>query len=441
MLKNYDTKKLDKMELSNWHLVLDIYDKNIIFDENPLKLEKMNNIQTKVFYAKLTYTPKACPVCGCINAGGKIIKYGAKSSDIQLIPYQNYATILRLSKQRFECKECCTTFSAETDLVDANCYISKKLKLAIACDLTLKISMKDIAYRYFVSTKTVERVLIMLAKRERFNPDYLPKQLMIDEFKGTKDCTSHMCFIASDAATGGIFTILRSRQNHAIKEFFGRYSLKARRKVKLVIMDMNSSYDIVVNEVFPNAKIVTDRFHVIQQINRAFNQQRVQVMNSLRKGDNLDKQNYRKLKKYWRTLLKKESKINYSSLKQFPLFRRKYVTESEVLDYLLQVNEGLRTSYEIYQSLLSAFERKDCVEFFEIIDNTPHDLNAYFKKAITTISKHKKTIRNALKSPYSNGKLEGKNNLIKCIQRIAFGFRTFKNMKARILIQQGLIAV
>ena len=42
---------------------------------------------------------------------------------------------------------------------------------------------------------------------------------------------------------------------------------------------------------------------------------------------------------------------------------------------------------------------------------------------------------------FSNGKLEGKNNLIKVIKRIAFGFKTFRHLKKRILIQQNLYEI
>ena len=42
---------------------------------------------------------------------------------------------------------------------------------------------------------------------------------------------------------------------------------------------------------------------------------------------------------------------------------------------------------------------------------------------------------------FSNGKLEGKNNLIKVIKRFAFGFRTFCHLRKRILIQQNLYEI
>ena len=45
-----------------------------------------------------------------------------------------------------------------------------------------------------------------------------------------------------------------------------------------------------------------------------------------------------------------------------------------------------------------------------------------------------KEIRNSLEVPYSNGGMEGYNNKIKTLKRVTFGFRNFKNFKARILL-------
>nr|WP_071875932.1 transposase [Enterococcus phoeniculicola] len=58
-------------------------------------------------------------------------------------------------------------------------------------------------------------------------------------------------------------------------------------------------------------------------------------------------------------------------------------------------------------------------------------LNKGFKKALLYLRKHQKAICNALIYSYSNGKLEGKNDLIK---RIAFWFRTFRHLCLRTLV-------
>src|SRR5699024_6534632 len=127
--------------------------------------------------------------------------------------------------------------------------------------------------------------------------------------------------------------------------------------------------------------------------------------------------------------------------RQFPLFKNKFMTESEVLDYLLSTNEELRQSYHVYQDLLYSFDKKDSKSFFEIIEHLPQSLNTGFKKAILQLKKYKRAIIHTFSSPYSNGKLEGKNNLIKVMIRIAFGFRTFRNMKKRIMVQQQLSSI
>ncbi|HBG9611609.1 transposase, partial [Enterococcus sp. HMSC035C10] len=114
---------------------------------------------------------------------------------------------------------------------------------------------------------------------------------------------------------------------------------------------------------------------------------------------------------------------------------------NRTLDYLLSIDNQLRQSYEVYQELLAAFDAKDFTEFFNLIESLPHSLNDGFKKAICYLKKHTEAITNSLKYPYSNGKLEGKNNLIKVIKRIAFGFRTFRHLRMRVLIQQNICEI
>ncbi len=148
--------------------------------------------------------------------------------------------------------------------------------------------MKDISQRYLVSAKTVERVLDSFFKEPRLKPNYLPKHLLINEFKVTKYCQSTMCFIFSDSDTGKIFDLLEDRRSFKLIVYFMRFTYHARKNVSHVVMDMNAGYDSVTKVVFPNARISIDRFHVIQQFNRAFNKQWKKNMNHLKKSDPQD---------------------------------------------------------------------------------------------------------------------------------------------------------
>lgn len=86
-----------------------------------------------MLFTKLSYNPEACPVCGTISENYSIIKNGTKTSDIKILPINGDPAILRVQKQRFLCKSCGHSFSAETDIVEKNCFISRKVKLKIVC--------------------------------------------------------------------------------------------------------------------------------------------------------------------------------------------------------------------------------------------------------------------------------------------------------------------
>ena len=171
--------------------ILNIKDSNISFAKDAVSKERGKDRLATVFTGKLSYQPTQCEWCGFSDVN----LHSFKDSWIQLLPYQEVPTFLHLYKQRFYCKHCHQTFSAKTYYVAENCYLSQPLKFAIAIALKQKVSMKDIAKRYFVSSKTVERVLDSFFKKPRYNRNYLPRQLLIDEFKGTQDCEGAMCFI------------------------------------------------------------------------------------------------------------------------------------------------------------------------------------------------------------------------------------------------------
>ena len=63
------------------------------------------------------------------------------------------------------------------------------------------------------------------------------------------------------------------------------------------------------------------------------------------------------------------------------------------------------------------------------------------KTSIKTLNEFKDNIFNTFTYSYHNGYIEGNNNFIKVIKRIAFGFRSFRHFKPRIMISKGLIKI
>lgn len=61
------------------------------------------------------------------------------------------------------------------------------------------------------------------------------------------------------------------------------------------------------------------------------------------------------------------------------------------------------------------------------------------KKALKLYRENIKYIENSFKYDINNGIIEGKNNLVKCIKRISFGYRKYDHFVARIFLINGTI--
>ena len=393
--------------------ILGIKDKNIII------LDYLDAGTHKEIIAKLDY-----PAPKCLDCQGQMAKYDfQKESKITYLECAGYKTLIRLRKRRFRCKVCGKIAVAETSLVKKNHQISTIINQKITQKLIEKIPMTAIAESLSISTSTVIRKL----KEFEFKSDlnHLPEHMSWDEYSFKK---GKMSFIAQDYDTRKIVAILDGRTQATIRNHFLRYSRETRSRVKVITMDMFSPYYDIARKLFPNAKIVLDRFHIVQHLSRAMNRVRIQIMNQFDRKSH----EYKALKRYWKLIQQDSYTL---SRKRFyrPTFRA-HLTNKEILEKLLSYSQDLRDHYELYQLLLFHFQEKHADYFFELITESISAVNPIFQTIFRTFLRDQDKIINALELPYSNAKLEATNNLIKVIKRNAFGFRNFENFKTRILI-------
>ena len=417
-------------------LILNIKDKNIYFYENCLEIVNIKGIKTKVFHGYLTYIPEFCPKCGCINKTfDDIIKWDwKKNCKIKLTKACGYNTLLILDKQRFYCKHCNKTFTASTDVVGFYKQISNDTNLNIKLELMEKGSEKDIAKRNNVSTNHVNRILDKISNDKLVkNNGLLPETLGIDEFKATKDTISKMAFIIVNQDNRNIFDINNSRLSKDIEKYFKRYSRQERDKVKFITMDLYKPYYKLMHNLFKNATLISDRFHIIIQARNALDNTRVKLCNK-------SNPNYIKLKKYWKLILKKENELDDKNKKYNKHFRKE-MTEKEIVTYLINSDKTLYTEYQIYQGLDKAINNRDKNLFYKIVENNLNNKNISkkMKKALKTYKEMKQYINNSFDYEYSNGIVEGINNVIKQIKHTACGYRKFTHLKARVMLIKGLL--
>lgn len=431
-------KGFDYMSHSDYtRNILNIKDENIIFDENCLEEKVVNHEIIKVFHGKLTYTPSICPNCNCLYESNPetIIKYGFKKNcKIKINKVSNFHTILLLDKQRFLCKYCHSTFIATTNLVDFHKQISNNTKLSIIMDLMKKGPEKDIAQNNNVSSSSVNRILDSISTDKLIkNNGKLPQCIGIDEFNATKDTISKMAFIMVDQDKHNIFDINNSRLSLDIEKYFKRYSKKERNKVKFITMDLYKPYYKLMTKLFKNAILISDRFHIVLQPRNALDNTRIKLCKK-------SNPNYRKFKKYWKLILKKENELDDIKKIYSPCFRKE-MTEKDIVTYLINTNKTLYNDYQIYQGIVKSINDRDKNTFINIVTNNQKNKNISLKmlKALKTFLDFKEYILNSFDYEYSNGITEGMNNLIKQVKHSACGYRKFSHLKARIMLIKGLL--
>lgn len=416
--------------------ILNIKDENVYFYENCYSEELIKNTKCKVFHGYLTYTPKYCDVCGIINkSSDDIIKWNfLRSKYIRVNKISNYNTYLKLDKQRFYCKHCHHTFTAKTDIVGFHKQISNDVELSIKQDLMDKISEKDIAKRNNVSSNHVNRILHQISEDKLVkNNGTLPSIMGIDEFKATKDTVSKMAFIIVNQDERNIFDINNSRLSLDIEKYFKRYSRQERDKVQFITMDLYKPYYKLMHNLFKNAILISDRFHISIQTRNALDNTRIKLCTR-------SNPNYRKLKKYWKLILKKESELD-NKKKKYNKHFKKEMTQKDIVTYLINTNEKLYNDYQIYQGIEKAINSRDKELFFNIVNNNKNNKNISkrMKQALKTYKDMEQYICNSFDYEYSNGIVEGINNVIKQVKHVACGYKKFNHLKARVMLIKGLL--
>jgi transposase len=391
-------------------------DKNIVFSQEMEKEASMI-----YFHATLDYPAPFCPHCGAQTA-----KYDfQRPSKITYLKMFERDSVIWLKKRRFKCKDCGRVSVAESIFAPKNGSISRHTKISCVLKLKEKFTRKDIGKLLGISSSSVLRIL-----KDCF-PDViqrfvsLPSTLSFDEFTFQKD---QMAFIMIDPKTNAVLDILENRLTKDLMIYFNKFPKEVRERVQAITCDMYQPYLDLIKKLFPNAKIIIDRFHIVQHISRAFMKTRIKVQNQFSR----DSQEYKNLKSYWRVLQKFQLDLSI-----FPHYQKPFkdnLTSREIKDRLLHYDGELTKAYSMYQDFLFAFKAKDELRLFDIIEKYKDTSNPYFHPVFQTFLKLRPYLLNALKSPLSNARMECMNNQIKVFKHLSFGFRNFQNFKLRFLV-------
>lgn len=382
-----------------------------LLDLKGVKVTKFRNRKNRFrIHIELPIREHSCPCCHSKTT--KVHDYHLQL--IKDIPIYNKDTFLYYRKRRYVCKNCGKRFYEKNSFLPKRARKTKRLTAFIIDKLKDKQSMKDIAKLSNVSTTTVSKLLPYLA----VNASSLPKVLCIDEFRGNTGNYKYQVSLM-DGISRKPIDIIECRYKTHLFSYFNKFSLDERKKVKYIVMDLWQPYKDLAKIYFPNAKIVADRFHYTRYMVQAVDTVRKKVQSKLTPEERKYFKHSRKLllSRYINLNAKQREELNYILINYSEELRRVYNEKEELLDIV--------HSNEKYLAIdkLNKWVNDNLVSKYEVL-----------QECAKTYSNWIKEIRNSLLVPYSNGVMEGYNNKIKVLKRIAFGFRNFQNFKARILL-------
>ena len=101
----------------------------------------------------------------------------------------------------------------------------------------------------------------------------LVKRVSIDEISMRKGKGS-LVTVVTDIEGGNLIEMIDSHRQQDIIEVLSRQPVEVREQVEEVSVDMWGGFPKVIEEVFPNAQVVIDRFHVMKVVNQDLNKLR-----------------------------------------------------------------------------------------------------------------------------------------------------------------------
>jgi len=187
------------------------------------------------------------------------------------------------------------------------------------------------------------------------------------------------------------------------------------QKVKVFVCDMWKDYRDI-SSMFPNAELVTDKYHWVRQVVWAVEKVRKRVQKQFTKNKRLH--------------FKRNKYILLTP------YRELETDDRLALEYMLNQSTDLYNAWQLKEIF---YEFKDSENYDDARDRLKEFIlaaeNLYipeFTECIKAMHNWSKSILNTFKHKYTNAFTEGMNNNIKVLKRIAYGYRNFDNFRNRI---------
>ena len=343
-----------------------------------------------------------CPQCG----NRDVIRRGTVDRVVHAPPIGMERTQLFIKVPRLECRRCERVLNAVLPNVVPLCNYTKSLARLVV-DLRKMMTIRDVARYVGVSDTMIRSIDKKYLQKNFCKPRLRDLEIIaIDEiYVGKK----HKFFtIVIDWTTGAIVFVGEGKGEKALKPFWKRLR-GSKAKIKAVATDMASAYYSAVLKNIPNAKHVFDRFHIVKLMNDKLTQLRRDLQ---READQMGRKVLKGLR--W-LLLKHNADLDETK------------NERARLMEALGLNQSLMIAYYLKEDLGQIWQQSNKLAAGVFLADWCGRARASGIRVLQTMANtlegHRTGILNWYDFPISTGRLEGINNKIGALQRMAYGYR------------------
>jgi len=320
---------------------------------------------------------------------------------------------LELCKRRFRCGACGRVFSEPDPVCGMRRRTSERFRSHLGQE-ALEQTVRQVARKEGVGETLVRGCVTEEARRllsARASPQ--PARVLgLDEFSIRKGQTYDTAIV--DLERKDVIGVVNGHRQQEVADFFT--ALPHAEEAKVVVMDMHEPFRQAVALCLPQARVVVDKFHVLLHVHRALDQVRTSIEPRQGKRGELFRARYLLLTAQERLSPAARARL-MTLLGRYPQLRRAWM---------------LKESFRAWYRCGSRATAEAALAQWE--DLVREQGPAPFQALFPMLRLWRDEILNYFDYPYTNGFLEGKNNRIKVIKRIAYGYRNPHNFRHRIML-------
>lgn len=350
-----------------------------------------------------------CLKCGSVRT----VRAGRITTTVREEPLRAVVLWLRIRKHRIYCKDCKRTFAEPVPGIWPRRRSTQRFRKAVAQACGRMTDLATVSRFHSVSHGFAYKVYyeqLEIKLRERKSKSMWPQVLGIDEhFFRRKNGVTEFVTMFTNIGEKKMFEMAHGKDGRTLTE--QTLEIPGRENVQIVVIDMSSSYKAFARKMFPNAKLVADKFHVLRLLTPAI----------MKAGKDIH--GHRQELKTRRKLLRSRVKLDYFVRSEID----HYLKNHNKLDELYRLKERI---FEFYR--IKGYGRAS-VAFNKLLETMSKSSLAEVQKLLRTFRRWRHEIVRYFADGYTNAFTERMNGTGKLVQRRAFGYKSFKNYRLRVL--------